>query len=152
MKDVPPDDAAIDPRGRGAPRTAPLLLSLLLSLILHPSLAAPGQLVLLGLIKLPRRLSVMDGFWLWLSHNRCHGVDGPASLPRLGAPGAPHVERRIGIGCADGADTVLYAIVGGGHRLPGGENSVLFRLLGRATPDADAVRMVLDFALPRRIP
>ena len=111
-----------------------------------------GQLVLLGLIALPRRLSVMDGFFLWLSLNRCHGVQGPVTLPRRGAENAPHVERRTGIGCAGGADTVLDAIVGGGHRLPGGENSVLFRLLGRATPDEDATRMVLDFTLPRRLP
>jgi polyhydroxybutyrate depolymerase len=109
-----------------------------------------GRVTLLGVIPLPPRLGVFDGFRLWLALNFCHGALAPVTLRRRGADDAPHIERYDGYGCAPGAETQLYAIVGGGHRLPGGEGGLLFRALGRATPDADAARMVLDFSLHRR--
>jgi polyhydroxybutyrate depolymerase len=111
-----------------------------------------GRVTVLGMFPLPPRLAVFDGLRLWLALNGCHGALAPVTLPRRGPDDAPHIERYDGYGCAAGAETVLYAIVGGGHRLPGGEGGLLFRALGRATPDADAARMVLDFSLPRRRP
>jgi polyhydroxybutyrate depolymerase len=109
-----------------------------------------GRVVLAGLVELERRLPVPDGFALWLSLNRCVGAE-PYVLPARRADGdAPFIRRHTGLGCPGGATTVLYEIVGGGHRLPGGEGGLLFRALGRASPDADAARLLLDFVLPLR--
>lgn len=109
-----------------------------------------GRVTVLWTIDLAPRLPVPAGFALWQGFNRCIAAAAPAILPRQGPDDAPHIERHDSIGCA--AETVLYAVVGGGHRLPGGEGGLLFRALGRASPDADAARMVVDFALPRRRP
>jgi len=38
------------------------------------------------------------------------------------------------------------------NRLTGGESSILDRALGRATPDADAAKLVLAFCLGRHRP
>lgn len=110
-----------------------------------------GRVVLAGLVDLHPRLPVEDGFRLWLDRNHCAGEAPRAMLPQLGSLDAPRIQLRAGA-CPADAPVLLYAIVGGGHRLPGGESSLLFRALGRASPDADAVRMVLDFTLPKRLP
>jgi polyhydroxybutyrate depolymerase len=109
-----------------------------------------GRVVLAGLVEVDRRLPVEDGFALWLARNGCTGRSAPETLPRRGAADAPRIERTTGLGCA--AETALYAIVGGGHRLPGGEASLLYRALGPATPDAEAADLILGFALERRRP
>lgn len=111
-----------------------------------------GRIVLAGLIELDRRLPVEEGFAVWLAGNGCTGAGEPEMLPRRGRGDEPWVERRVGLGCAAGAAMELHAVVGGGHRLPGGEASPLFRLLGRATPDVEAAALVLGFSLPRRRP
>jgi polyhydroxybutyrate depolymerase len=108
-----------------------------------------GRVVLAGLVELTRRLPVEEGFALWLARNGCTGRSEPEVLPRRGAADAPRIERTVGVGCA--ADTALYAIVGGGHRLPGGEASFLYRALGPASPDAEASSLILGFTMePRR--
>jgi polyhydroxybutyrate depolymerase len=107
-----------------------------------------GSIVLGGLVSLAPRLPVERGFAFWLARNGCAGEEEPRLLPRQGRDDAPRVERRSGHGCA--AETLLYAILGGGHRLPGGEDFFLFSLLGPATPDADAVALILGFALRTR--
>lgn len=103
-----------------------------------------------GLIEGQRRLSGPDGFAVWRRLNRCAWAAAPVALPRRGAPDDPWVRRHAGVACA--APTVLYEIVGAGHRLPGGEASLLSRALGPATQDAGAPAMVLEFTgsvLPR---
>jgi polyhydroxybutyrate depolymerase len=110
-----------------------------------------GRVVVAGMVELPRRMSVEAGFAFWLSRNGCGPIPDTVVLPQRGAADAPRVEMRSGVGCAEGADTVLMAVIGGGHRLPGGDDGVLFRLLGRATPDADAVDSVMAFAMGRRL-
>jgi polyhydroxybutyrate depolymerase len=111
-----------------------------------------GRVMLGGIIAVERRLSVPDSIGFWRAQNRCRAVAPAETLPRTGAADAPHVERVAALGCAEGADTVLYAVVGGGHRLPGGGDSLLYRALGRATQDADAAALVLGFSAPRRAP
>jgi polyhydroxybutyrate depolymerase len=111
-----------------------------------------GRVMLGGILTVERRLSVPETIDFWRARNGCQAVAAPETLPRKGAADAPHVERTAALGCADGADTLLYAVVGGGHRLPGGGDSLLYRALGRATPDADAAELVLGFTLPRHAP
>jgi polyhydroxybutyrate depolymerase len=121
-------------------RPVPVLMALGTA---DPIVRWDGRVVVAGLIEVQRRLSGPDGFALWRTLNRCAWAAAPVVLPHRGAPDDPWVRRHDGVACA--APTVLYEIVGGGHRLPGGEASLLMRALGRATPDADAPAMVLAF-------
>jgi polyhydroxybutyrate depolymerase len=114
-----------------------------------------GTVVLGGVVTLQRRRSVPESFDVWRRANGCTGLAPDRALPRRGAADAPEVVLRAATGCAGGAPTRLYEVRGGGHRLPGGEELSLLRVLGRATPDIEASALLLDFirdATALRIP
>ena len=104
-----------------------------------------GAIVLGGTLTVQQRRSVPDSFAVWRAANGCDGLAPPQTLARRGAPGDPFVVLHRATGCAGDVPTLLYEVRGGGHRLPGGEELSLLRVLGRATPDVEASALLLDF-------
>lgn len=105
-----------------------------------------GSIVLAGAMILQRRRSIPESFAFWQAANGCSGVAPAEPLPRRGALDAPDVVLHRAQGCRHGVATWLYEVRGGGHRLPGGEELSLLRVLGRATPDVETSAMILAFA------
>jgi polyhydroxybutyrate depolymerase len=104
-----------------------------------------GRIVLGGTVTLQGRRSVPDSFAFWRTANDCTGLAPEQALPRRGPEGSPMVRLHRATGCAGGVPTLLYEVRGGGHRLPGGEELSLLRVLGRATQDLEASALLLDF-------
>lgn len=104
-----------------------------------------GAVVLGGAVTLQRRRSVPESFDFWRGANGCTGRAPGQMLPRRGPADAPDVLLHAATGCAGGVPTRLYEVRGGGHRLPGGEELSLLRVLGRATQDIEASALLLDF-------
>lgn len=116
-----------------------------------------GRIVLGGAFTLQRRRSVPESFAAWRAANGCTGLAPAEALPRRGGADSPSLVLHRATGCAGGVPTLLFEVRGGGHRLPGGEELSLLRVLGRATPDAEASAMMLAFlraagGAPFRIP
>ena len=105
-----------------------------------------GSIVLAGAVMLQRRRSIPESFAFWQAANGCSGVAPAEALPRRGALDAPDVLLHRAEACRHGVATWLYEVRGGGHRLPGGEELSLLRILGRATPDLETSAMILAFA------
>jgi polyhydroxybutyrate depolymerase len=89
--------------------------------------------------------SVRDPLRLWTTRDGCTAPPELENLPDLdGNDGArAHVERHAG--CKDGSEVTLYAIEGGGHTWPGGENFKLASDVGNACRDFDAAVAIWDF-------
>ena len=105
-----------------------------------------GSIVLAGAVMLQRRRSIPESFAFWQAANGCTGVAPAEPLPRRGALDQPDVLLHRAEACRHGVATWLYEVRGGGHRLPGGEELSLLRILGRATPDLETSAMILAFA------
>ena len=73
----------------------------------------------------------------WAARNRC------ASEP-MEATVAPDVTRRSYVGCAEGADVVLYTVHGGGHSWPGG-GPIPEWMAGPTSHSIDATRTMWSF-------
>jgi polyhydroxybutyrate depolymerase len=105
-----------------------------------------GNVVLGGAVTLQRRRSIPESFAFWQAANGCTGVAPAEPQPRRGALDQPDVLLHRAEPCRHGVATWLYEVRGGGHRLPGGEELSLLRVLGRATPDLETSAMILAFA------
>ena len=105
-----------------------------------------GNVVLGGAVMLQRRRSIPESFAFWQAANGCTGVAPAEPQPRRGALDQPDVLLHRAEPCRHGVATWLYEVRGGGHRLPGGEELSLLRVLGRATPDLETSAMILAFA------
>lgn len=104
-----------------------------------------GRIVLGGAFTLQRRQSVPESFATWRAANGCTGLAPVEALPRRGPADSPALLLHRATGCTGAVPTLLFEVRGGGHRLPGGEELSLLRVLGRATPDAEASAMMLAF-------
>jgi len=104
-----------------------------------------GGIVLGGSVTLQRRRSVPESFAFWRSANECTGLAPEQAQPRRGPPDSPGVVLHSATGCAGGVPTLLYEVRGGGHRLPGGEELSVLRVMGRATMDLEASSLLLGF-------
>jgi polyhydroxybutyrate depolymerase len=90
-------------------------------------------------------LGVEESFDLWRVRNGCMGmveqdvIAPPTSLSKTS------VERWTATGCAEGAEVVLYRVIGGGHTWPGGRMRARGYLLGATSHRIDASEVVWDF-------
>ncbi len=111
-----------------------------------PIIRWDGAVTLGGAWVIERRLAVAEGFALWHAANGCTGLAPAEVLPRRGAEDAPRLRLTRASGCRDGVATLLYAMEGAGHRLPGADEWAIMRIFGRTSPDAEASEMMLGFA------
>jgi polyhydroxybutyrate depolymerase len=105
-----------------------------------------------GCLESGRYIGVEPSIADWAARNGCGATPAETSLPDLALDGT-HTLVETYPGCADGADVVLYKVVGGGHRWPGGWLYPSLGIdVGIMSRDFNASRAIADFLLahPRR--
>lgn len=89
--------------------------------------------------------STQDTFQIWGLLNECRPPVRVTHLPDTSEADGSQVVRHEFSGCVDGAEVVLYEVIGGGHTLPGGVQYAPRWLIGKTNRDVSAAQIVLDF-------
>lgn len=90
-------------------------------------------------------ISVPQAITFWSSHDGCDPQPVTESLPDPDQSDGSTVLKRSYGGCDDGAQVVLYEVIGAGHSRPGMIGRVPERLLGRKNRDIDASEEIWRF-------
>jgi polyhydroxybutyrate depolymerase len=98
-------------------------------------------------------LSAADTFTRWAAWNGCpSGVPTVTKLEDRAPDDGTRVRREALTNCRDGSEVVLYAVEGGGHTWPGGQQYLRESLIGRTSKDVDASRAIWAFFARLRRP
>jgi polyhydroxybutyrate depolymerase len=81
----------------------------------------------------------------WVRRNGCATSPTVAHLPDTDPNDGTRTRVESYADCQDGADVVLYAIEGGGHRWPGGDEPIFLAPHGRTSRDFDGATVIWDF-------
>lgn len=81
----------------------------------------------------------------WAKLHGCTTRAPPRLLPDVDPADGTRVSFESRSGCADGARVALYAIDGGGHTWPSGQQYLPASVVGRVSRDLDATRAIFDF-------
>ena len=90
-------------------------------------------------------LSFPDTVGMWVDVNRCDGDPVQAIFPQSGQSPETQVHRFNYTNCAEPGDLLVYAIVGGGHNLPGVPGRIIERIAGRVNMDIHAGEVIWEF-------
>ncbi len=121
-----------------------------ISVLLMPGVNDPlvpyqGGEIGLGKIKRGNGLSVADTVKFWAVHNQCadspRGVPVPDKEPQDGT----RVRQEIYAPCHAGSEVILFAIEGGGHTWPSGQQYLPEAIVGKTSRDIDANQVLWDF-------
>ena len=96
-----------------------------------------------------------ETFQFWSGRNRCNGAPVQQDLPDVDPADETRVRMQTAQNCA--ASSVLYTIIGGGHRLPGESARVyadqrMARLSGVSSQDIDGRALIWEFLMANRLP
>jgi polyhydroxybutyrate depolymerase len=94
---------------------------------------------------LGRVVSVDDSVALWVRLNGCGPSAGREWLPDVDPDDDIRTWRDVYPPGEAGAEVVFYGVQGGGHTWPGGAQYLSHRIIGRASRDMDATRVIWDF-------
>ncbi len=95
--------------------------------------------------KFGRVLSVSESMRFWAKQNQCQGSPLTTYEPDRDPKDGTRVRRESYGSCNDGAEVLLYAVEGGGHTWPGGDQYLPVRIIGRTSRDIDANEVIWDF-------
>jgi polyhydroxybutyrate depolymerase len=103
-----------------------------------------------GQIKVGRQergtvISTPDSIQFWVTQNHCWGPPNVSWEPDVNLKDGTRVRREAYEGCRDGTEVVLYAVEGGGHTWPGGQQYLPKSLIGRTSRDIDANELIWHF-------
>ena len=90
-------------------------------------------------------VSTDDTVAFWTKHNQCTPVPTIELLADKDSKDESSVEVSTYNHCAESADVILYAIIGGGHSFPGGNIPDRPLLLGRKNNDINAAEVIWEF-------
>lgn len=90
-------------------------------------------------------LSFPDTVGMWVDINDCDVDPVQAIFPQSGRSPETQVRRFVYRDCDDESDLLVYAIVGGGHNLPGVPGRIVERIAGRVNMDIHAGEVIWDF-------
>lgn len=90
-------------------------------------------------------LATADTIRFWRTHDGCNATARIEALPDRNTKDRSSVQRYVWAGCRDGAQVVLYEVVGGGHSRPGMHGRVPQWLLGPKNGDLDASEVIWSF-------
>jgi polyhydroxybutyrate depolymerase len=83
------------------------------------------------------------GFWAY--HNECTGDVEDKLLPQSGDSPETSVQIFTVQGCPEGAEVVLYAIIGGGHNWSGVPDRISEQIAGNVNLDIEASEVIWEF-------
>ena len=90
-------------------------------------------------------MSILDSVRFWSDRNQCGSeVRSQELLPAGNSPGT-HVKILKSTQCANNAEVVLFAIIGGGHNWPGRTDFISPRIAGRVNMDIHASDVIWSF-------
>ena len=95
--------------------------------------------------KMGKIISVRQTIDFWVTHNGCSPDPQIRKLPDTDPEDGTSVQKHIYRQCRDGADVVLYEIIGGGHTWPGGYQFLPEFLIGKTNRDFNATKTIWDF-------
>lgn len=95
--------------------------------------------------KFGRVLSVRESIDFWVKQNRCSGSPVVTYEPDRDPKDGTRVRRETYGSCGEGAEVILYAIEGGGHTWPGGDQYLPASIIGRTNRDIDANEAIWSF-------
>lgn len=95
--------------------------------------------------KFGRVLSVRESIGFWVEQNRCPGSPVVSYEPDRDLKDGTRVRREAYVPCGEGAEVVLYAVEGGGHTWPGGDQYLPAGIIGRTSRDIDADEVIWGF-------
>ena len=82
----------------------------------------------------------------WAARNECAGVPERHEFPEIAPGDGTRVSAETYVGCANGLETVLYIIEGGGHTWPGQPSQPLLAfLMGPISREIDASEVIWEF-------
>ena len=96
-------------------------------------------------------LSFPDTVGMWVDINHCDEDPVQTTLPQGGQSPETEVHRFVYTGCAEGSDLLAYAIVGGGHNLPGVPGRIVESIAGNVTMDIHAGEVIWEFLSQHRL-
>ena len=95
--------------------------------------------------KFGRVLSVPETMRFWAKQYQCPGSPVVSYEPDRDPKDGTRVRREAYVPCGEGAEVVLYAVEGGGHTWPGGDQYLPAGIIGRTSRDIDANEVIWDF-------
>jgi polyhydroxybutyrate depolymerase len=101
--------------------------------------------------KVGRVLSVSETIRYWTGHNHCAAAPAVAMEPDRDPSDGTRVRHEVYGSCREGADVALYAVEGGGHTWPGGQQYLPVGIVGRTSRDIDANEVIWAFFKSRSI-
>ena len=95
--------------------------------------------------KMGKIISVRQTIDFWVAHNGCSPDPLIRMVPDTEPEDGTSVQKRVYRQCIDGADVVLYEIIGGGHTWPGGYQYLPEFLIGKTNQDFKATKTIWEF-------
>lgn len=95
--------------------------------------------------KFGRVLSVPESLRFWAKQNQCPGSPVVNYEPDRDPKDGTRVRREAYVPCGEGTEVILYAVEGGGHTWPGGDQYLPVRIIGRTSRDIDANEVIWGF-------
>lgn len=92
-----------------------------------------------------RALSVPETVKYWVNHNQCSASPSISMEPDTDPKDGTRVRKESYDQCRESSEVVLYAIEGGGHTWPGGDQYLPQWIIGKTSRDIDANEVVWNF-------
>ena len=92
-----------------------------------------------------RALSVPETVKYWINHNQCSSSAAISMEPDRDPQDGTRVRKEWYNQCRESSEVILYAIEGGGHTWPGGDQYLPQWIIGKTNRDIDANEVIWDF-------
>jgi polyhydroxybutyrate depolymerase len=92
-----------------------------------------------------RTLSVPETVKYWVNHNQCSSSPSISMEPDRDPKDGTRVRKELYSECRESSEVVLYAVEGGGHTWPGGDQYLPQWIIGKTSNDIDANEVIWDF-------
>ncbi len=102
--------------------------------------------------KIGKVVSVAETITYWSTFNRCPPAPAITMEPDRNPQDGTRVRREAHGPCREGTEVMLYAIEGGGHTWPGGQQYLPERIVGRTSKDIDANEVIWSFFKRHALP
>ena len=110
-----------------------------------PVIPWEGGELRLGRLTLGEVVPVSSMVKYWVTHNQCSPIPVITYEPDKDPLDGTRVRKERYEKGKDGTDVILYAIEGGGHTWPGGQQYLPERLIGKTSRDIDANEVIWNF-------
>lgn len=111
-----------------------------------PQVPWEGGFVRNGILTSGKVISVSNTVMHWVNHNNCSSTPIIAWEPDRDPQDSTRVRREVYAGGREGTEVILYAIEGGGHTWPGGNQYLPVSIVGRVSRDmTDASEFIWNF-------